>query len=84
MACPAFTAIVFGRSKSFALDTISKHTLGLFSGWFSRISEDMLGSFSRPFRGLSGLHCHCVWAFQVLCFGHDFKTYVGDIFWLVF
>ena len=32
VACPAFTATVFGRSKSFALDTISKHTLGTFSG----------------------------------------------------
>ena len=34
VAWPAFTATVFGRSKSFALDTISKHTLGTFSGYF--------------------------------------------------
>ena len=75
---------MFGRSKSFASDIISKHTLVTFSAQFSKISEDTLGNFSAPFSGLSGLHCHCAWAFQVLCFGHDFKTYVGDIFGLVF
>ena len=56
MACPAFTATVFGRSKPFAFGMISEHTLGTFSCSFSRIPEDTLGSFSAPFRGVSGLH----------------------------
>ena len=59
MACPSLTVTVFECSKSFVSDKVSQDTLKTFPGYFSRISEDMLGSFSASFGGLSVLHCHC-------------------------
>ena len=50
-------------------------------------SEAALGNFSASFRGLSVLHCHCVWAFQVLYFGEiaegEASEWIDWTFWAI-
>ena len=46
-----------------------KCNLKRVSSWFSKISEDTLGTFSVRFAGFSVLHCHGVSSWRVQCFG---------------
>ena len=76
VACLSFTAMVFQCNS----------VGGLFQQKFPRTSEDALGTFLLRFRGLSVLHCHCVFSVAAGVFS-TFKIHVRKFFaaisWLV-